>query len=253
MTSYISVAPQAAPSLGYGLSSFVATANAKGTKYTYMMVYDTTNWGNYGPYQHPGTLIQKDLKYPDGAIRGFYLYADFARADASTCTCGCLDASGELLSNVKNYNWVWNSEYTKKQPKADETGVIVNADAGDPTQTYGTGQVFQWLTAGNAAAYNLEVGNLITLDSSTFNPYAYITEIDGYNIYVDKAGFGSGLLDEEILQRYAPAPIQWKVGGELLFISGGQDVYEEDRLYIETIWINNPQNYDIPFTAIIVS
>ena len=158
------------PAPGYENASIVITAKAKGKKYRYLLTYDTGMWAG-GPYEHPGTLAQKDYKYPLGAVRGIYLYADFARADASTCTCGCLDASGDLLSNVKNYQWTWESEYLKKQYKADESGVIVNADAGDPSQVLGTSQVFQWLTTGNPFAYNLEVGELITLDSPTFNPY----------------------------------------------------------------------------------
>lgn len=254
LSGLVSVAPQTTPQppVGYGDSAVTVTATAAGEKYRYLLTYDTGSWSG-GPYDHPGTLLQKDFKYPNGAVRGIYLYAEFQRADASTCTCGCLDASGELLSNVKNYQWAWDSEYTRKQYKADESGVIVNADAGDPSQVFGTGQEFQWLTTGNPFAYNLLVGELITLDSTAFNPYGYITDVDGYNIYVDRPGFGAGIGDEEILKRYAPAPLDWRTGGELLFLTAGQDVYEVDRLYTETIWINNIQNYDIPFTAIIVS
>jgi hypothetical protein len=101
--------------------------------------------------------------------------------------------------------------------------------------------------------YNLEVGQLITINDTTNNPYAYVSVIDGYNITIDREGMGSSPGYRNLIKKYAPTPIDWKIGGEMLFISGGQDVYDTDRLYTETIWINNTQNYDIPFTAIIVS
>jgi hypothetical protein len=242
---------------GPSLSQFAITAVAKGVKYYYKMSYDIANPA--GPYVTPGTLTQKSEKYPEGRVRAIFLIADYQRADVSTCTCGCLDASGELLSNVKNFRWAWDSEYTRKQKSSYATKVYVNASAASVSQQVGTTQIFQWTDPANTniwvsrVPYNLEVGDLITLDETPNNPYAYVTNIDGYNITIDRQGMGVVAGNSYIVKKYAPSSIEWKIGGEMLFISGGQDVYDVDRLYTETIWINNTQNYDIPFTAIIVS
>lgn len=242
---------------GPALSEFTIAAVAKGVKYYYLMSYDTANPS--GPYLTPGTLTQKSEKYPEGRVRAIFLMADYQRADTSTCTCGCTDPSGELLSNVKNFKWTWDSEYTRKQKSSYNTKIYVNADASDATQQVGTTQVFQWTDPAatnvwvSRVPYNLEIGDLITLDETPNNPYAYVTDIDGYNITIDRQGMGVVAGNSYIVKKYAPSAIDWKIGGEMLFISGGQDVYDADRLYTETIWINNTQNYDIPFTAIIVS
>lgn len=239
---------------GTGLSDVTVIAKSKGTKYNYLMTYDTLNVSLPGTYVHPGTLIQKSLKYPEGRVRAIFLYADYTRADVSTCTCGCTDTSGVLLSNVKNFQWAYDSDYTRKKTPNLLSGVIVNADAATPSQDNGNGtQTFQWLTTGNTAAYHLEVNELVTLNTLTNNPYGYITNIDGYNITVNRTGFGTGMSTDIIQKAWSPSAVEWKVAGEMIFLSGGQDVYDTDSLYTETIWIKNTQNYDVPFTAIIVS
>lgn len=236
------------------LSGFVVSAIAKGTKYNYLMEYDTLNITLPGTYLHPGTLLQKSLKYPEGRVRAFMLFAEYARVDSLTCQCGCCtNASGELLSNIKNFQWAYDSEYTKKQTPNLSTGVSVNANFADPTQDNANGtQTFQWLTTGNSAAYNLEINNLVYINAVANNPYGYVSDIDGYNITVNRTGFGDGS-GQELLKAWTPPSIEWKIGGEMLFISGGQDVYDTDRLYTETIWIKNTQSYDIPFMAMIIS
>ena len=242
---------------GTAASQFSVAANTAGIRYKYLMEYDISGFGgsNPAPYLHPGTLITKNVKYPEGRVRAIYLYAEYARADGSTCTCGCVDNSGDLLSNVKNFKWVWDSDYSRKQKTEYNTGIVVNAQPElNSLQNNANGtQTFQWLDSGNPAAYRLSVGDLITLNTTAGNPYAYITAIDGYNITVDRQGFGSGTGSDQLIKKYAPLPIEWKTAGEMLFISGGQDVYDTDFLYTETLWINNPQGYDIPFTAIIIS
>jgi len=241
---------------GPALSQVTVTAANPGIKYTYLLEYDITGWGltNPHPYKHPGTLVRKFQKYPEGRVRAIFLYADYGRANPDTSTCGCCDNSGDLLSNVKNFKWVFDTEYAKKQKAEYTTNILLNSDAGNLSQQNPNGtQTFQWLTTGNAAAYNLEVGNLITLNTTTYNPYGYITDIDGYNITVNRQGFGTGNMDDMAIKSWVPAAIEWKTGGEMLFISGGQDVYDTDFLYTQTVWLQNPQNYDIPFTAIIVS
>jgi hypothetical protein len=232
-------------------SQVTVVAKTEAMRYKYLLEYDTEAWVS-GPYLHPGTLVTKDYKYPEGRVRAIFLYADYSKAD--TKTCGCTDPSGELLSNVKNFKWAWDSDYAKKQPTAKLTGVLVDSDASILAQQNLDGsQTFKWLATGNAAAYHIEVGDLVTLNTLTNNPYGYITNIDGYFITVDRQGFGTGLETDQLVKSYAPAGIEWRTAGEMLFISGGQDVYDEDRLYTETIWIHNTQNYDVPFTAIIVS
>jgi len=237
-------------------SQVTATATSPGVKYTYLLEYDTTGWGltNPHPYNHPGTLVTKFQKYPEGRVRALFLYADYGKANPDMSTCNCCNASGDLMSNVKNFKWMFDEEYTKKQKAEYTTNVLLNSDAGNIAQQNPNGtQTFQWLSVGNAAAYNLEVGNLITINTTAYNPYGYITDIDGYNITVNRQGFGTGNMNDMAIKSWVPTTLEWKTGGEMLFLSGGQDVYDTDHLYMQTIWLQNPQNYDIPFTAIIVS
>jgi len=41
--------------------------------------------------------------------------------------------------------------------------------------------------------------------------------------------------------------------GDFLFLTGGQDVESTDMLYTETVWLNNPQSFDIPIRVLIAS
>jgi hypothetical protein len=235
-------------------TGFTVTAAKPGVQYRYTMIYDTVSWSTPVPYTTPGTLVTPHLKYPEGRVRGFFLFADYAKVDTKTCTCGCTDASGDLLSNVKNFKWAWDGDYQKKQPANTLTGVLINADSSSASQRNLNGtQTFQWLSTGAYAPYQIKVGDLITLNSSSNSPYAYITEIDGYNITVDRQGFGNGTNTDAIVKKYFPSEIEWKVAGEMLYIPGGQDVYDTDRLLTETIWIHNPQGFDIPFNVIVIS
>lgn len=235
-----------------GLSEFIVIAKTVGTKFTYLMEYDTDGFGGSTPfpYLHPGNLVEKNEKYPNGRVRAIFLYAEYAKVNTSKC--GCTDTSGDMLSNVKNFEWAYDNDYTQKQSLEYITNVQINANSSLASQQNLDGtQTFQWLTTGDAPGYYLQVGDLITISSSINNPYAYITNINGYSITIDRQGLGNGA--DTIVKKYSPANIQWRIGGEMLFISGGQDVYDTDRLYTETIWINNTHNYDLPFTAIIVS
>jgi hypothetical protein len=235
------------------LSAFTATGTTAGTQYKYLMSYDILSWSTERPYLTPGTLVTPNLKYPEGRIRGLFLYADYAKATTSS-NCNCTDKSGDLLSNVKNFKWTWDGEYEKKQAPNLATGVLINADSSSAAQRNADGtQTFQWLTTGAYAPYKLKVGDLITINSSSNNPYAYITEIDGYNITIDRQGLGNGGNTDLLVKKYAPAPIDWRVAGEMLYIPGGQDVYDTDYLSTQTIWVHNPQKFDIPFSAIVIS
>lgn len=244
-------------SYGPAASQVLVTAVTAGVRYQYMLEYDINGFGGTAnpPYLHPGTLVTKDLKYPEGRVRAIFLYPEYAKADTSSCGGRCQDASGDLLSNVKNFKWAYDGDYTRKQSSEMATGIIVNSNSFPGAGQYnedGT-QTFQWLDTGNAPGYFLNVGDLVTLNTTTDNPYGYVTNINGYNITVDRQGFGTGMLTDQLVKKWSPQNIEWRPGGEMLFITGGQDVYDTDRLYTETIWINNPQAYDIPFTAIIIS
>lgn len=244
-------------SFGPAESQVLVTASTAGIRYRYMMEYDINGFGGTVdfPYMHPGTLVTKNLKYPEGRVRAIFIYPEYAKADTSTCGGKCMDTSGDLLSNVKNFKWAYDSDYTRKQNAAALTGVIVNSNSSSGADQYnqdGT-QTFQWLATGNAPGYVLNVGDLVTLNTLTDNPYGYVTNIDGYNITVDRQGFGTGMLTDQLVKKWSPTNVEWRVAGEMLFLTGGQDVYDADRLYTETIWINNPQAYDVPFTAMIIS
>ena len=51
--------------------NFTVTANAKGVKYRHIFYFDLDGFGGSDPhpYVHPGNLVQKYRKYPDGRIK----------------------------------------------------------------------------------------------------------------------------------------------------------------------------------------
>lgn len=215
---------------------FSVQATNLGIKYRHIFNFDTTGFGGVGPYQHPGTLVTPNEKYPDGAIKYLLLYPDYSKVDTSTC--GCADSSGDIRSNQKYFQYVSQKEYKEvANPKSP-----VYLDGGISGDYY-----ILWNGSSvSHIGYHFKVGDLVsTVENPLFR--GIITNIDGYNIYIDQpltvAMQTSG---QQLQHTYSPSSSRWMNVGDFLFLSGATDVEDEDRCYINTIILKNPHSFDIP-------
>jgi len=84
----------------------------------------------------------------------------------------------------------------------------------------------------------------------------FVQSVDGYDVTVNE---GIGLLnnvnlDQQYIQRvFSPNSLNWKTSGEMLTLTGGEEVDSTDKLNIETIWLKNNQSFDIEFEIILAS
>jgi hypothetical protein len=220
---------------------FAVQGITAGTKYRHVFNFDTSGFGGVGPYEHPGTLTVHNEKYPDGAIKYLLLFPDYNKVDVSTC--GCADASGDIKSNQKFFQYVSQKEYKEvtnpKTPIYLEAGVLGN-------------DVITWTPAVTShIGYHFKVGDLV---STVQNPLfrGLITDIDGYNIYLDQPLTSAMTVANQQLQHvYSPSSSRWLNVGDFLFISGATDIEDADRCYINTIILKNPHTYDIPISYMI--
>jgi len=220
---------------------FAVQSVTAGVKYRHVFDFDTSGFGGVGPYEHPGTLTTPNEKYPDGAIKYLLLYPDYGKVDTSTC--GCADASGDIRSNQKYFQYVSQKEYkevtTPKSPIYLEAG-----NSGD--------YFILWDgTSTSHIGYHFKVGDLV---STVQNPLfrGIITEIDGYNIYIDQPlTLAMETTGQQLQHTYSPSSSRWLNVGDFLFLSGATDVEDADRCYINTIVLKNPHSFDIPIRYMI--
>ena len=224
--------------------SFSITARSAGVKYRHLWEFQLNI--AYLPYfqtlQHPGNLTSKYQKYPEGRVKMMMIYALYDKA-STTSGCNCTDSSGDLLSNKKSFQWATDSEYNRVTFPATPITTTLNSY---PVSS------FQWnQSSTDHIGYYFSTNDGVTLSSGTGN-VSGISSIDGFTVNVGgNVGGGTGL--QSLQKAILPNTIQWKTGGDFLFFSGAQDVTSSDRLYIETVWLKNPQNYDIPFKILIGS
>jgi hypothetical protein len=224
--------------------TFSISANAVGIKYRHLWEFQLNI--AYLPYfqtlQHPGNLTSKYQKYPAGRVKMMMIYALYDKAKTSS-GCNCTDSSGDLMSNKKSFQWAFDSEYSRKVFPTTPITTTLN--------TYPSPS-FQWnQSSTDHIGYYFSVNDGVTLSSGTGN-VSVITSMNGFTVNVGgNVGGGTGLQD---LQKVSlPNTVQWKNGGDFLFFSGAQDVLPNDMLYVESVWLKNPQNYDIPFKILIGS
>ena len=224
--------------------SFSITARSAGVKYRHLWEFQLNI--AYLPYfqtlQHPGNLTSKYQKYPEGRVKMMMIYALYDKA-STTSGCNCTDSSGDLLSNKKSFQWATDSEYNRVTFPATPITTTLNSY---PVSS------FQWnQSSTDHIGYYFSANDGVTLSSGTGN-VSGISSIDGFTVNVGgNVGGGTGL--QGLQKAVLPNAIPWKNGGDFLFFSGAQDVTSSDMLYIETVWLKNPQNYDIPFKILIGS
>ena len=218
--------------------TFSIKANKAGVKYRHIFYFDLDGFGGIDPYPflHPGNLTQKYRKYPEGRIKILLVVPEFNKVDLSTC--GCADNSGLMLSNQKYFQYAFASDVERHINTLSP--ILVNGD--DMGTTYSWSQESK-----DHVDYHFSTGELVNMPSAPFKR-ALIQSIDGYTITTDTP-IGNSF--QNYLNHLWYPPVSWNTGGEMNLFTGGQDVNDNDYLSIETIYLKNPQGFDIPMRILI--
>jgi hypothetical protein len=219
---------------------FKVVATDKNTKYRHEFSFDNSGFGGYMPFPflHSGTLITPAVKYPNGRIKLLMIYPDFYKADVKS-NCGCIDPSGDMMSNKKYVEYAYDDDY---QNHKDPSSPITITPAGGTTYT--------WLGSDDIG-YHFKVGDLV---STSQDPLlrGFITLIDGHTITLDTA-IGNGDPNQNLNHVYSPSAAEWRKLGDFHLHTTGQDVTDDDRLMVETLWLKNPHQYDLPIRILMAS
>lgn len=247
-STYIKTLVMFDPSQFTGSSSPIyVTSVAKGVKYRHVFEFDTTGFGGYMPFPfaHPGNLITPYLKYERPRIKIMLIYPDFYKASALS-NCGCIDPSGDLRSNLKYIEYAFDEDYYRIYNPV--TPIIITPNFALPPGLVG----FQWQPQStDHIGYHIAQGDLI---SSTVSPLlrGFVTTIDGYNVNVD-TGIGNGSALQIAQHVWSPSTVTWRKMGDFYLHTTAQDVLDTDKLYLETLWLRNPHNYDLPIKIMLAS
>ena len=217
--------------------NFNVTAINAGVKYRHIFYFDLDGFGGSAPhpYVHPGNLIQKYRKYPDGRAKIILIIPEFTKVNTSTC--GCADSSGTMLSNKKYFQYVLASEYEKI--KTPTTPILVDGE--------NTSYVWNQQSPDHIG-YHFKSGDLVNM-STAVTKRSLLQSIQGYSLTTDSE---IGNNTETTLNHvWSPNAVNWKTGGEMNLFTGGQDVNTSDNLLIETIYLKNPHTFDIPMRILI--
>jgi hypothetical protein len=227
-----------------------ATADTAGVRYRHVFAFDTSGFGGYWPfpYLHPGNLTTANQKYDRERVKIMMVYPDFYKSSVLS-GCNCIDPSGDMKSNKKWIEYAYDDQYYQiKHPETPITfSPVLNAN---PLAT-------QWTWDASSTehlGYHFVVGDIITLDG---NPLlrGVITEIQGYYVEVDTV-IGNLPLPangQAGAHVYSPNAIKWRKIGDFYLHTTAQDVLDTDYLYIETLWLRNPHQYDLPVKILLAS
>jgi hypothetical protein len=206
-------------------------ANNKSTKLRHVFTFDD---GSVNELKSPGTLLTPYTKYPKGRVKYILVFPDYNKVDVSTC--GCADASGDMKSNQKFFQYVNRGEYD--EVNNPDTNVII--------KTLVTSVDCEWdyTTATDHIGYHFAFNDLMKVDNGV--PFrANIEYLNGKDIELD-APLNSAYSGYTMSNVYGPATPRWINVGEFLFLSGATDTGDADRCFIETVVLKNPHAFDIP-------
>jgi hypothetical protein len=214
------------------LSTGVLTifAITRGIKYRHVFSFDTAGVNGV---TSPGTLITPYTKYPKGRIKYILVFPDYDKVDVTTC--GCANASGDMKSNQKFFQYVNRGEYDEVNNPDTNVSLLVNA----------SGVNCEWdYSLPDHIGYHFGVNDLMKVDNGI--PFrANIEYLNGKDIQLDAPV--STTYDTELMSNvYGPATPRWRNIGDFLFLSGATDILDTDRCFIETIVLKNPHTFDIP-------
>jgi len=218
---------------------FTLSAKLEGVKYCHIFTF---NSASLAPYAHPGTLTLPYRKWENGRIKIIFVLAHYT--DKFTPT------------NEKNFQWIGDDEYQRlSNPKKLNVKVITDA--------LNNSTSFKWYDTfdsdGNLSSYNTRFPYNVFLNdlirTNKTNLMGFVQSVDGYNIATNESiGTDIPQIDPQYIQKvFSPNSLDWKTSGELLALTGGEEVDSTDKLNIETIWLKNNQSFDIEFEVIIAS
>jgi hypothetical protein len=232
---------------GFNSGKIGVTAIKKGVKYRHEFSFDLDGFGGYMPFPfiHPGNLITPNEKYPHERVKIILVYPDYYKANV-LAGCGCIDRSGDMMSNKKYIEYSFNEEVLQKQ------NLITPITVNPVTNSQPVGQHWTWNQSSPVhLGYEFKVGDLI-LTSGALNMRSLITAIDGYSFSTDSP-IGDLSVDQTVSHFYSPSAITWRKMGDFYLHTTAQDVTDQDYLYIETLWLKNPHQYDLPIKILIAS
>jgi hypothetical protein len=221
--------------------SFTIAAQTKGVKYRHVFSFDLDGFGgaNPHPFVHPGNLTQKFRKYPEGRVKIILAIPEFGKVDTSTC--GCTDNTGVISSDKKYFQYAFASDYEKTLNPS--TPILVSG-ANDGTS-------YAWSQSStDHIGYHFNSGDLTNMQTAPTSR-ALVQSIDGYSITTD-AGLGNNT-QANLQHVWSPSTTNWRTAGEMSLFTGGQDVSDTDNLFIETLYLKNPQAFDIPMRILVGS
>lgn len=223
------------------------TSQKKGVKYRHVFRFDTTGWGGYNPfpYVHPGNLITPYLKYERPRVKIMLVYPDFYKANVLS-SCGCLDASGDMKSNKKYIQYAFEEDYYRiNNPSSPIISNLVLNNAPQGTN-------WTWnQSSTDHIGYHFAQGDLINASGNTLKR-GIITQIDGYFVATD-ISIGDPSTDQRFAHTWSPSNVTWRSMGDFYLHTTAQDVLDTDKLYLETIWLRNPHDYDLPIKIMLAS
>ncbi len=222
----------------------------RGIKYRHIFTFDTTGFGNYLPFPfiHPGNLKVPYVKYERPKIKLMMIYPDYYKASVLS-GCNCIDASGDMKSNKKWIEYAFEEDHYRINNPL--TPIVISPNMTLPAGNEG----FQWqLDSTDHIGYHFKVGDMITTAENTLVPImrGFITEIQGYDVLVD-TGIGTGSPNETAKHVWSPSTVTWRKMGDFYLHTTAQDVNDTDNLFIDTLYIRNPHNYDLPIKIVLAS
>jgi hypothetical protein len=99
--------------------------------------------------------------------------------------------------------------------------------------------------------YHIKVGDLIATEQDPLLR-GFVTSINGYDVQVD-TGIGDGSPLQKAKHIWSPSTITWRKMGDFYLHTTAQDVTDTDYLYLETLWLRNPHQYDLPIRIMLAS
>jgi len=230
--------------------TITAKARTKGVKYRHEFSFDLNGFGGYWPfpYKHPGNLVTPYQKYDRPRVKLMMIYPDYYKTTVYN-NCGCIDSSGDMKSNKKWIEYAYDDQYYMvNNPQTPITGTAV-------LNVSPFGSQFTWdASSVDHLGYHFKEGDLL---SASGNPLlrGFITNIEGYLIELDTPVGDLPLPtpSQSLSHVYSPDNVKWRKMGDFHLHTTAQDVLDQDYLYIETLWLRNPHQYDLPIKIMVAS
>jgi hypothetical protein len=219
--------------------NITSTGTDVGIKHRHVFSFDNTGFGGYStfPFLHPGNLIAPNEKYPLGRIKLMMIYPDYYKANINA-GCGCIDASGDMKSNVKYFEYAYDDNVNSIN---NPTSPILY----DP-------RISTWSqNSTDHIGYHFKVGDYVSAAGNS-KLRGIITSIEGYAITVDTEIGDYTLTGDQLLSHVnSPSTITWRKIGDFYLHTTAQDVITTDQDFIETLWLKNPHKYDLPIRILL--